>query len=145
MDISPSTVETLLSVDENLWRKEIFNVHEYFKSFGVHTPNFIWDHVTSMEHRLDIGHNTPATTNTKLLQWVNHWKSVFDPAAVHWVDGTEEGMLEERQGRKKRMGAEGEGTDVEGEGQKKREEGGGRREEGRREEGGRRRKEERGE
>src|SRR5690606_34669510 len=33
---------------------------------------------------------SPRTTNKKLLEWVDHWTSIFTPEAVHWCDGSEE-------------------------------------------------------
>lgn len=90
MDISPATLETLLSVDNTLWRKEVTEVHKFIDSFGAAAPQSVRDHVSSLEGRLDIGHNTPATTNKKLLQWVAKWAAVFQPDDIWWVDGTEE-------------------------------------------------------
>lgn len=91
MDISAATMEKLLSVDVTHWRREILDVHKFIEGFGAAAPKFILDHVSTIEQRLDIGHNTPATTNKKLLQWVAHWASVFEPESIFWVDGTEQG------------------------------------------------------
>ena len=30
------------------------------------------------------------TTNQKLIDWVEHWREIFEPADVHWCDGTAE-------------------------------------------------------
>ena len=30
------------------------------------------------------------TTNKKLLEWVDHWASIFSPDAVYWCDGSED-------------------------------------------------------
>jgi phosphoenolpyruvate carboxykinase (GTP) len=30
------------------------------------------------------------TTNKKLLEWVDHWASIFSPEAVYWCDGSDE-------------------------------------------------------
>ncbi|HPB46246.1 MAG TPA: hypothetical protein PLP95_10370, partial [Microthrixaceae bacterium] len=33
----------------------------------------------------------PGTTNNqKLLDWVEHWRSIFEPDDVYWCDGTAE-------------------------------------------------------
>ncbi|MGD9749668.1 MAG: phosphoenolpyruvate carboxykinase (GTP), partial [Acidimicrobiia bacterium] len=32
----------------------------------------------------------PPTTNAKLIQWVDHWASILQPATVEWCDGSDE-------------------------------------------------------
>jgi len=88
MDIAPATVEKLLAVEH--WTDEVKELHKYLEGFGSATPSFIMDHVTTMEHRFAVGHNTPATTNKYLLQWVAEYAALFEPDSIFWVDGSEE-------------------------------------------------------
>ena len=30
------------------------------------------------------------TTNQRLLDWVEHWRSILQPDAVYWCDGTDD-------------------------------------------------------
>jgi phosphoenolpyruvate carboxykinase (GTP) len=35
----------------------------------------------------------PATTNQKLLPWVEEWAEILQPDAIEWCDGSEEELL----------------------------------------------------
>ncbi len=35
------------------------------------------------------GTNTPGTSNSRLLEWVDRWAEVLQPDAIHWCDGSE--------------------------------------------------------
>ncbi|HEV7936106.1 MAG TPA: phosphoenolpyruvate carboxykinase (GTP) [Actinomadura sp.] len=52
LDISEDDLETLLSVDLQVWRQEAELVPEFFKTFGDHLPQGLWDEYTALTNRL---------------------------------------------------------------------------------------------
>jgi phosphoenolpyruvate carboxykinase (GTP) len=53
MDIAPTTVAKLLTVDIEGWKKEVPNMREYFARFGDRLPKGITNEVDALEARLN--------------------------------------------------------------------------------------------
>jgi phosphoenolpyruvate carboxykinase (GTP) len=52
LDISEGDLETLLSVDPEVWKQEAALVPEFFEKFGDHMPRELWDEYNALVHRL---------------------------------------------------------------------------------------------
>ncbi|WP_030144780.1 phosphoenolpyruvate carboxykinase (GTP) [Spirillospora albida] len=53
LDISEADLETLLSVDPEVWKEEAALVPEHFNTFGDHLPKALWDEYEGLVRRLD--------------------------------------------------------------------------------------------
>lgn len=63
-------MNSLLSVNLTYWKAETNSIHQFLNSFGSKLPKFILPYLNTLEDGFNLGHNTPMTTNRKLLQWV---------------------------------------------------------------------------
>jgi len=52
LDLSEEDLELLRSVDRDVWRQEADLVPEFFKSFGEHLPDELWDEYEALRQRL---------------------------------------------------------------------------------------------
>jgi phosphoenolpyruvate carboxykinase (GTP) len=52
LDISEDNLETLLSVDHQVWKQEAELVPDFFKTFGDHLPQGLWDEYKALTNRL---------------------------------------------------------------------------------------------
>ncbi|GAA1570931.1 phosphoenolpyruvate carboxykinase (GTP) [Actinomadura kijaniata] len=52
LDISERDLETLLSVDTEVWKEEAALVPEHFETFGDHLPKELWDEYNALVNRL---------------------------------------------------------------------------------------------
>jgi phosphoenolpyruvate carboxykinase (GTP) len=52
LDIDPADLDTLLSVDTEVWREEAALVPGHFENFGDHLPQELWDEYNALVNRL---------------------------------------------------------------------------------------------
>jgi phosphoenolpyruvate carboxykinase (GTP) len=52
LDIDEDALRTLLSVDQEVWKQEAALVPEFFKTFGDHLPQGLWDEYNALTNRL---------------------------------------------------------------------------------------------
>ncbi|MDX2274299.1 MAG: phosphoenolpyruvate carboxykinase (GTP) [Hyphomonadaceae bacterium] len=55
LDIAPEAIETLLSVDENVWREEAALIPPHYQAFGDRLPKALWEELGELEERLGGG------------------------------------------------------------------------------------------
>jgi phosphoenolpyruvate carboxykinase (GTP) len=55
LEIAPEAIETLLSVDEAVWREEAALIPPHYQAFGDRLPKALWDELAELEHRLGGG------------------------------------------------------------------------------------------
>ncbi|MFC4908101.1 phosphoenolpyruvate carboxykinase (GTP) [Actinomadura gamaensis] len=52
LDLSDEDLDTLLTVDKEVWKQEAALVPEHFETFGDHLPKELWDEYNALVHRL---------------------------------------------------------------------------------------------
>jgi phosphoenolpyruvate carboxykinase (GTP) len=52
LDITPDAIQTLLSVDENVWREEAALIPPHYEAFGDRLPKALWEEHAALEDRL---------------------------------------------------------------------------------------------
>jgi len=90
LHLESKTLKTLLSVNKESWKDETSAIHKFFGTFGSELPKFLLAYLNNLEHSFSLGHNTPATTNQKLILWVASQAALFQPDDIFWVDGSKE-------------------------------------------------------
>ena len=53
LTLAPEAIETLLSVDEAIWREEAALVPAHYQAFGDRLPKALWDELAALNDRLD--------------------------------------------------------------------------------------------
>ncbi len=53
LSLSPEAIETLLSVDEAVWREEAALIPPHYQAFGDRLPKALWEEHADLVRRLD--------------------------------------------------------------------------------------------
>lgn len=53
LDISDQVLESLLSVDQALWKQEAANIREFYQGFNGKVPKELWEELTKLEQNLE--------------------------------------------------------------------------------------------
>ena len=53
LDIQPSTIDELLAVDHDAWRREVAEIGKYLESYGNRLPGSLANELSKLNSRLD--------------------------------------------------------------------------------------------
>ncbi|XP_049851204.1 uncharacterized protein LOC126325537 isoform X2 [Schistocerca gregaria] len=89
IDMAAETLNQLFHIDVEMWKKECAQLREFYKKFGSHMPEIIYQELKGLENRLSVTDSVCTSTNRHLLAWVEEIQRLCNPSRVHWCTGTE--------------------------------------------------------